>query len=406
MKKKIFFLEGNRDGTIGGSYYVLYDLLYHLDKSRFLPVVGFHRDNLFVEKFRELGMETHVLELPQPLNFRSAVFTTLLAPLKKGINLFRELLLPACRYAFFLRKNKIDLVNLNNSITRNHCWSLAALLSRTPCITHEMGINDHYSGLDRYFGKRMKAVICVSHAIREHMRKHGVVYPGTVVVQNGLDTERYQVRTPSERLREVFAVDGNSPIIGVVGNIKKWKGQETALRAISLLKQTFPDIRCLLVGDTGAKDRKYHDHLSRLCSELDIEANVVFTGFQENPIDYLNLMDIFLHTSIRPEPFGIVLLEAMLLGKPIIATNIGGPTEIVVHGKTGFLVAPGEPGKLARTVTALLQAKELAAEIGEAGHRRLFELFTIQRNVEKTTKVYEEIFCGAKNDGKDGSSAS
>ena len=125
-------------------------------------------------------------------------------------------------------------------------------------------------------------------------------------------------------------------------------------------------VKCLLVGGNSTHDRSYYEKLQDLCNSLNIESNVIFTGFQENAIDFMNTMDVVIHTSIEPEPFGIVNLEAMLLKKPMIATNMGGPSEIFVNKESGILVPPGDAERLTQETVALLRDKNLAKDIGEA----------------------------------------
>lgn len=394
MRKRILFLEGNVDGTVGGSYYVMIDLVNALDKTRYDPVIGFHTDNILVPKLREAGIEVVIFDNPQPFLFKNRITQSLpFKPLKRTINFFKRLILPAIRYSKYIKKNNIDLVNVNNSIIKNHAWMIAARLAGIPCVSHEMGINKSFRWSAQYFGKRLNAVICVSNIIETNMRKLGLDWPHISTVHNGLDISRYHIKETPDQLRSKYNIDEKDPVIGVVGNIKYWKGQETIVRATAELVKKYPNIRCILVGAVPVKldGGDYKNNLDNLCREFNIERNVIFTDFQENPIDYMNLMDIVVHTSVDPEPFGIVLLEAMLLSKPLISTTIGGPAEIVVNNKSGVLIQPGDPKLLATAVDNLLSDPEQAQEIGKQGYKRLMDEFTIEKNAEKTMKIYKSI---------------
>ena len=271
MRKKIFFLEGNTDGTVGGSYYLMYDLVMGLDREKFDPVVGFHTDNILVPKLRAVGIETFVLPVPRPFSFGSPVVDRVLHPIKGTVNFFKRFVFHGFRLSRFLRKQKFDLVNLNNSIMRNHFWMLAAMLSGTKCMTHEMGINDHFSFLSRFFGKRLEAIICLSYAIRDNMFSLGVDYPNISVIHCGIDPDRYQIVEQPDELRRKFEIDDNARVIGVVGNVKYWKGQETIVRAMASLKEDFPDLVCILVGGTSELDMEYLNRQKKLCRDLGIE---------------------------------------------------------------------------------------------------------------------------------------
>jgi len=391
MPKRLLFIEGNRDGTVGGSYFVLLDLVRGLDRSRYQPIIGFHQENYLIDTFKESGAEVVLFENLPPFEFESARLNRVLRPLKRLINLRRGLFAQAQMCARYLRDNQIDLINLNNSMTRNHPWMLAARRAGIPCITHEMGINSGYSRISRHFGRRLDRILCVSHAVHNFMRSHGVDFPNIQVIHNGIDLARYQLNETPEQLRRKHGIPDGVPIVGVVGNIREWKGQETLVRATALLKNKYPQLRCLLVGDCGKADLAYGERLDRVARELGVADNIVLTGFQRNAIDYMQLMDVVTHTSIAAEPFGIVTLEAMSLSKPLISTTIGGPAEVVVSGESGLLVDPGKPQDLADAIDRFLNDPEYAARIGKQGYQRMATNFSMKHTVEKTMAVYAEI---------------
>lgn len=391
MPKRVLFIEGNRDGTVGGSYFVLLDLVCGLDRSRYQPIVGFHRENYLMQTFRDEGAEVVLFENLPPFQFRSAWLGQVLAPVKRLRNLHRGLFAQAQEYARYLRDHRIDLVNLNNSVTRNHAWMLAARQAGVPCITHEMGINPSYSLISRVLGRRLERIIAVSHAVHEAMRQRGADLPNIQVIHNGIDVSRYHLKETPEQLRQKHNIPAGVPVIGVVGNIREWKGQETLVRATALLAKKYPEIRCLLVGDCGKADHAYGERLERIAKELDIERHIIRTGYQRNAIDYMNLMDVVTHTSIHAEPFGIVTLEAMSLSKPLVSTTIGGPAEVVVNGESGLLVDVGKPPELAAAVDRFLSDPEYARRIGAAGYERMARHFSMKQCVEKTMAVYAEV---------------
>ena len=163
------------------------------------------------------------------------------------------------------------------------------------------------------------------------------------------------------------------------------------VRATALLRPNYPRLRCVLVGDCGVADRHYGQLLEDIAKELHIEEAIVFTGFQRNSIDYMNLMDVVAHTSIHPEPFGIVTLEAMSLAKPLVSTTIGGPAVVVIFVETGLLVDPGKPQLLADALDTYLADRNKAAEAGRRGYERLHRHFGIQKNLDQTLEVYRSI---------------
>jgi glycosyltransferase involved in cell wall biosynthesis len=396
LATRILYVEGNVDGTVGGSYFLMLDLVRSLDRKRFDPVVVFHRGNFLEDAFREAGAEVLVLPKQEPFEFKARVLNRILWPVKAAVNLYRRLYKSARVHAGFLRERRIDLVNLNNSITRSHDWMLAARMAGVPCITHEMGINERYSFLSKVLGKRQGAVICLSRAIQDAMARGGVWLGNTVVIHCGIDLARYRQLVTPDELRARHGIAPSAPVIGVVGNIRSWKGQETIVRATALVRERFPDVRCVLVGGATAGDEVYYRHLMTLCDQLGIADNVVFAGFQQNAIDYMRMMDVVCHTSTSPEPFGIVTLEAMSLAKPLVSTTIGGPAEVVTDGDTGLLVDPGKPELLAAAIVRLLADPAFARAMGQRGYKHLLERFSLATNVARTTEVYDRVLAQAK----------
>ena len=392
MPKRILFIEGNRDGTVGGSYFLLLDLIRGLDRSRYTPIVGFHRENYLMDTFRAAGAEVVLFQNLPPVEFGSALLNSALLPIKKLGNLYRGLFAQARVHARYLREQKIDLVNLNNSMTRNQAWMLAARQVGIPCITHEMGINQSYSPLSKYFGRRLDRIISLSHAICKAMRDNGGIdFPNIQVIHCGIDLTRYQIKETPAQLRQKHDIPDGVPVIGVVGNIREWKGQETLVRATAILKQKYPEIRCVLVGDCGKADKEYGERIDRIARELGVAGNIILAGFQRNAIDYMELMDVVTHTSIHPEPFGIVTLEAMSRSKPLVSTTIGGPAEVVVNGESGLLVDPGKPADLAAAVDRFLSDPEYARLTGHRGYERMATHFSMKQSIDKTMAVYAEV---------------
>jgi glycosyltransferase involved in cell wall biosynthesis len=391
MPARILFVEGNLDGTVGGSYFILLDLVLRLDRSRYEPIVVFRDENRVAEQMRDAGVRVLVIPAYEPLVFDSPHLNRWLAPLKKGVNFVRGGLGQVLAVRRLLTRERIDLVNFNNSVTISHEWMAAAFSMGIPCITHQMGIPLRYSVVSRVFARRQDAVICLSHAIFDAMRESGLDLPRAEVIYSAFDPSRYSFRDDAPTLRERHDIPPNAPVIGVIGNIKEWKGQETAIRAMGLLASSHPDLRCILVGATAQSDQPYRERLDRLCVELDLRDRVIFAGSQDNPIDYMRLMDVVMHTSTSPEPFGIVLLEAMLVAKPLISTTIGGPAEIVDDGVTGHLVEPGRPEALAEAVDRCLRDPAGAAAMGARSKERLFDKFAIERTVLATTDRYDRV---------------
>lgn len=390
--KRILYCEGNVDGTIGGSFYSLLYLVEGLDRARYQPIVVFHRDNSLVPTYRAAGIDTRVMPLRSAVRFETSVpgLNVLYKVVQRVVNAWRRFVMQAIDCARLLRRERVDLLHLNNSVTRNHHWMLGAMLAGVPCITHERGINTRYSWAARFFSNRLKAIVCISRAVREALVRGGIHAERLVIVHNGLDAARVRPQTAAAEVRKRHEILPDDPVIGIVGNIKEWKGQDVVIRATARLTRRWPNLRCLLVGDTAEDDRYYEERLRRLVSESNLQRNVIFTGYRKDVADYMNAMNVVIHASVQPEPFGRVLIEAMALGKPVVGSGDGAVTEIVVHGETGFTFPPGNDMALAQEVEKLLADQALVDAMGAKAVRRVQDEFGIAQNVRRTETLYQK----------------
>ncbi len=397
--KRILYVEGCRDGTVGGSHSCLFNMVAYIDRKKYYPIVIFYDDHIIARKLRELEVETHIFKKYIPFDVRKLLksvsprlvcLTPVFLPIQKAINLFFYSLRFALIYTQYLKKQNIDIVHLNNSLNTNHEWMLAGKLAGIRVVSHERGISEKLSRASKYLGKRLDFLICVSRAIQTPLLRQGMSNEKTVVVYDGIDFSKIVSRSTTEEIKAAWSITGNYPVIGVVGNIKHWKGQETVVRATAILKKTWPWINCLLVGSTIEGD-PYKENLEKIVKTLEITENVIFTGFQNHPADFMNAMDVVIHSSIEPEPFGMVNLEAMYLKKPVIATKMGGPTEIFTDGEDGILVEPGDPELLAQKILELLANPELRREMGEKAHKTVINKFSISHTINHIEKIYEEL---------------
>ncbi|MGO9490325.1 MAG: glycosyltransferase [Solirubrobacteraceae bacterium] len=160
------------------------------------------------------------------------------------------------------------------------------------------------------------------------------------------------------------------PVVGIVGRLQPWKGQDRLLAAIALLRGRGHDAHLLIVGgDSYGLSPEYAASLPRTIEELGLSDAVTMTGEVPHARPYIARMDVLVNASER-EPFGIVLVEGMAAGLPVVAVDAGGPAEIVLAGRTGILARSGSPEDLAAAIEPLLDSPELRERLGRAGLHR------------------------------------
>lgn len=396
----ILYCENNIDGTVGGSYYSLLYLVKNLDRERYHPIVIFYTQNALLSEFLDAGAEVYVWEKAKTFTFGSSRsrfcrwfphLRPIAMLLQKLMNIVNAFILPALVRAWYLKKNRIKLVHLNNSILYNHDWMLAAKLARVKCITHERGINERFSASAKFWARNLDAVICISNAVLENMRERGADFGNLTLIYNGLDPAAIKISVRPDALREAYGISTKDVVVGMIGNIKAWKGQDTLVRAMDKVRRSLPTVRCLLVGGTSSADRAYEQWLHELIDSLGLGKHIIFTGYQRNVGNFIKACDVIVHASTLPEPFGRVILEAMACKKPIIGSRAGAVQEIIEEEQSGLTFPPGDSESLAEALLKVLSDREWMRYLGENGYKRLVDKFHIDRNIEQTQSLYDRI---------------
>jgi glycosyltransferase involved in cell wall biosynthesis len=392
---RIVYVEQNTDGTIGGSHYCLLDLVKHLDRRRFDPIVAFYGDHALLAEFEKV-CPTVILPAFRPigpLGTGTAGARWIERPVRKGVSLFTAYLPAFFSRLAFIRRHRIDIVHLNNSIMRGYDWLTAARFAGVACITHNRRRPD-VTTLRKFFIRRFDRIVYLADWMVDELRRQGVTPDDRYVkIHDGMDPEYItgRVRDTREGTRRSLGIAPAQPVIGIVGNIKRWKGQDVVVRAAALLKERYPDLVCLMIGDTSnirGDDKAYFDGITAYIGEHGLADTIRFLGYREDVPDLMRCVDVLINASTEPEPFGHVLLEGMALGASVVATNFGGSPEIIEHGVSGLLVDPGDEADLARAVNSLLEDEALRGRIGEAAEARVDERFLLSTNVSETEALY------------------
>ncbi len=217
------------------------------------------------------------------------------------------------------------------------------------------------------------------------------------VVHNPVNLHRWdpaRIDRAAARAR-VGAVGEQRLLLGVVAQLSPWKGQDTAIEALRLLVEQGIDAQLLLIGSAKFRARatrfdneRYLADLHRLVSDAGLQERVSWLGEREDVPELMRALDVLLLPSWQ-EPFGRAVIEAMAMGVPALATNVGGPPEIIRDGREGYLIPPREPLAWAEAIVRLAHDPALAAEMGRAGRRRVEQAFTVEHHVSAILGVYE-----------------
>ena len=212
------------------------------------------------------------------------------------------------------------------------------------------------------------------------------------VIWNGLELPNYYLSQLeiNETKKELFHANPNDIVIGLVGRISRWKGQQVLLKAFHIVNQTNKNIKLVFVGSPPPNQEGFLENLYQEINNLRLNNFVKVVPFQ-NDINWVwQSIDIAVVPSIEPEPFGLVAVEAMLAKKPVIGSNHGGLTEIIENNETGFLVDPNNEIELAKALQKLIEDNTLRNEFGKNGFKRANKFFTLEKYVSSFETSFEE----------------
>ncbi|PIQ84087.1 MAG: hypothetical protein COV75_03975 [Candidatus Omnitrophica bacterium CG11_big_fil_rev_8_21_14_0_20_63_9] len=368
----------------GGSAKYLHELLTVLDRRRFDVHVSSAQDGPFIRKIREQGVPVTLVPAWRfPRNERWGRAFLLLGG---GAQLFSTV--PAI--ARWLNNHQVQLVHLNNEILTHVPLLLAAKLTGCRVVCHLHGWRPS-TLLERFVAPLVDEFVCISHAgaryYAQQLKRQVVAIPNGIALNghaSGLDAKRAQMRA------QLHLTD-NDRVVTILGRLVSWKGQDIVLKALAQLAPRYPNLRGLVVGQDPHEDQRDLKRLHHLAQELGLGSRVHFTGWQADVWAMYAAADIVVHASTKPEPFGLVLLEAMAAGRPVIATRAGGVTDIVSDGRTGLLVDPGDADALARAISRLLDDEVLSAALVQRARVRVSDEFVIIRNAAQITALYDHL---------------
>jgi glycosyltransferase involved in cell wall biosynthesis len=213
-------------------------------------------------------------------------------------------------------------------------------------------------------------------------------------VWNGIETKNSKSFTDAE-LHEVrenyFFATNNEIVIALVGRINSWKGQQLLLQSFKTVIEKHKNIKLVYLGSAPPNQTIFETELRNKIKEYNLESNVILIPFQKEIEKFWNSIDIAVVPSTEPEPFGMVVIEAMLAKKPVIASNHGGPTEIVVENETGILFEPNNHNSLSDALEKLIQDEQLRKIYGENGFKRVHNTFSLENHVNHFEKIFEEL---------------
>lgn len=367
---------------VGGSDVALLRMVAGLDPARDRAFVVLPSDGPLTQALRAAGATIFIV----PAMLR---LTTTRGP---GYHVRYLLAYPRAvlRLIRIIRRERIDLVH-TNSLHAMHGFA-AAWLARKPHVWHirEIVLQSRlFRAVQLFLARRFSdRIIAMSAAIAEQFGADAIV------LRDGIDVERFHPRNGGDRIRAELSIPRDHRVAGVVCRLDHWKGVDVFLEAAAICHRRLAKTTFIVAGGEVDGREDVARQLIALADSLGVADAVRFTGWRYGPDEIAEVhaaLDVFVLPSTWPEPYGLVLLEAMATGKPVVATRHGGPLEICVEGETALLITPRDEKALAEAMMTLLGDPAHAEAMGAMGRARIERDFDIRRHAEAIEQLYQSL---------------
>jgi glycosyltransferase involved in cell wall biosynthesis len=377
-------------GALGGAELSLLDTLKARSRTSRMILLA---DGPFRQLLEAAHVDVRVIEVGIDVRRNSGLWTALssgIAVLRAAIAIARQ----AAPYSVIYANTQKALV----------VGALASLLARKPLVWHLHDIlsADHFSAILRRVAVtvanlRASVVIANSRATAESFRLAGGKLPAIVIHQgiSPLPFDKQDGATAAKSLRQEIGAT-KATLVGVFGRLARWKGQHIAIEALRQL----PDVELVLVGAPLFGEESYEHALRQQAAAAGVADRVHFLGFRSDVAAVMKGVDIIVHCSVAPEPFGRVVVEGMLANRPVVAADAGGVSEIIDNGVQGILVPPGNAEALADALAKLIADPAMRERLAAAGRARALADFSLEACLAAVNRAITQAADGTNQPGR------
>ncbi len=377
---KVLYISGT--SRPGGAWESLRDIVFGLERDRFEPVVACSKEPAW-HGSRD-GVDVVLIKMPM---------------FRKGKNIL-HIPLAIGRLRRVVRSYQVSLLHANS------VWDVpyalrAAKPSGVPVVAHVRTEIDRDKAR-KYGLYKSDVVICTSRRVVDVLSGFESLTGRVFYVPNGVDFQRFARTTSRGESRRRFGLDDNAVVFGAVGRIDRLKGLDLLVEAFSRVAGTLARARLLIVGDARGKGRSFEDELRGMVEQLGLSKQVIFAGHQDNPVPSFAALDVLVMPS-RTEGFGRSVAEAMVMAKPVIASDVGALPEIVGDGHTGYVVPDGDVDGLASRMSELAADQQKREVFGRAGRAVAEARFGLKTMLRRLQSIYDVLLRGSDG-GRDSAS--
>ncbi len=298
------------------------------------------------------------------------------------------------KVAAFVRRHRIQVIHATDRPRDASYVSLLGYMTGAVSVVHMHAPVSELSRPTLWGLRNADAIFSVSDFTRGCLVGLGLSADKIHTIHNSVDAAHFD---PDKRLagdasvRARFGIPENARIVGIAARMNPWKGQHELIGAVALLRETFPDLHVMIL---GANVPEVRADLEKRAREGGIADRVHFGGYQQDVRPFLHEFDLFVHPSYG-EPFGLSIVEAMSMRKPVIACNTGGVPEIITHGRDGWLVAERSTEAVATAITTLLNDGELCRQLGARARETVRDRFSPRQQCAAVAQRYASLVAAA-----------
>lgn len=384
--KKILFIH--QSAELYGSDKTLLLLLKYLDKAKFYPVVILPNDGPLKNELEKVNIEVHiapVLKLYRKM-FSPKNLITFFSDIKKGVTISNEL---HKKYHFDIVYSNTLAVLLGLFFVRitkiKHIWHVHEIIESPPVFNKAfmkiLSLKSTYS------------IIYNSITTKTFWETNNTIQKKGIVVWNGVENNDLSITDEeiNNFRKHLFNATLNEVIITLVGRISRLKGHKWLLMTYLNQLKNYENIKILFVGSPVQGQEYYLEEIEEIINNNGLTDTVKILPFTKDLSKVWSITDIAVMPSTEPESFGLVAVEAMLSKKPVIGSNHGGLTEIIINNETGFLVEPNNQKQLSEALNELIKNQELREQFGNAGYQRAVNEFSIDKYVSSIENLFDKI---------------
>ncbi|MHB8510942.1 MAG: sugar transferase [Actinomycetota bacterium] len=372
---------------LSGAEQSLFDLVVGLAGGPVEPIVVLPDDGPLATQLRASGVLVRKVKMSKRLldTSRKRLNRNPLTAIARLVSF----LAVSFRLRSLIKETKPHVIHTNT--LKTHLLAIIpAKLSHTPLVWHMRDILPQ-GWLRKAFilcARFPNRIVVTSRAVAQSLGANKSIYRKLALIPNGIRVDSFEDRDEGISLREEIGAGPKDLVVGIVGRIAPWKGQDIFVHSAAMLAERHPKVRFAIIGAPMFGDDAFQHELASLVYQYQLDGQLMFTGWRSAQ-EAMSALDIMVHASVEPEPFGRTIIEAMAAGLPIVAAG-GGAIQEILPPNAGFTVPPGHPEILADALETLLSDRALRKEMGRHGREAAARYFDVRRTIAAIGALYVE----------------